>query len=449
MGSERHLLNINHTPGGGAEQEDQENRELTEREEGLNEGNVAMGRGVIQPPTGFQAPALTATAGGQQRDIAPGEVSKNEELQVRKRAKARNVNAKAEYVDIKKGKEKGAPKAKAMLYRDVDSMAADPAFEARAARWESRFGGFVNGHGHAQAMAKKAGDVVLDYLEKRFEVTNLAVEKALPKLGTKENTFSGAVGNKLNEVRRALNSGSVSVKMNHFQKFAERFVSGDIIKLGGDTVTDIITRMGDGNAPNPHMTAAINSVKKGGRMQAPEGIAGEQWHTRAERTPNTGVEAADKEKDRSQLTYGEHKEQTGSDYSGAEKRHMRLAYGKTDNKRLPINEGGEKWIMNERDKWVKEMREMSLPLKAGPSGTTARLMQAFRQFGINDQPAHSRAALIAYILPNRHHSLVEVMTGAAQNGGPAFTPSRTFYKNINPFTQTEVRGALGNYPDEE
>lgn len=442
---ERELLAQGRAEEGNDRHLEVEDAELTERETRLNRGGQAMRGTATHAPPGFQAPALTAGAGFQAP--MPGKMPQGDEAKVRKRAKNRNPNAKAEYVNIKKGKEKDAKKGKAMIYRNVDSMAADPAFEARAMDWEMRFGGFVNDHARTKAMAKKAGDFVLKYLDERFAETNEAVEDLLPALGTKENTFSGAVGNDFKKVQKALKDGSVSVKMNHFQKFAERFFAGDIKKLEPAALNRILGRMGDG-VPNPQLTDAISNVRKGERMQSPEGIPGEQWHTRAERNPKTGNRQEDKVKDRSNRTYGEFKKETETDYSQMEKRHMDLAYGPKDGNRLPINEGGERWIINERDKWVKTIRDLSLPLLAGPSGTTARLFQAFQQFGINDQPAHSRAAVIAYIVPNRHHSLVEVMTGAAQNGGPAFQPSQDFYHHIDPFSEAEMRGRLGNFPDE-
>ena len=163
------------------------------------------------------------------------------------------------------------------------------------------------------------------------------------------------------------------------------------------------------------------------------------------RPKRRGDEAYNENKDQSHRNYGRFKEETQTDYSQAEKEHMELQH---NDQRLPIEEGGEKWVINEMDNWVKQMRDMSLPLLAGPSGTTARLMQAFQKLELNDQPAHSRLACIAYILPNRHHSLVEIMTGAAQNGGPAFNPSPDFYHNILPFSEGELRAQLGNFPDE-
>lgn len=433
-----------------------EGEPMNEREQDLNAGNVAMGRGGVQAPAGFQAPPLVAGNGFAQAPM-PGNLSEEEVLEVRERLNGREEGAALTTEQIKKGRN-GAP-VTAHVNRTGHSMAADPEFEQRAMAWEMRFGGVVNEEPRTRKMADKIADFVSKYMYARIDSTERALSKSMPKLGYGENTFSGAVGKEWKTVYDVLWKGSVSSRMLVFQAFAEKFFKGDVEKLGALGATRNINKV-TGADPNPQLNAAMGRVINGGRMQSPDGIPGEQWHTRAERNPPRnvdGLEGQEKEaaeeynktKDQSKRTYGQFKGETGTDYSQAEKEFMGLDGENKDGETLPINEGGEKWIINETDKWVKFMRDLSLPLLAGPSGTTARLFQAFQQFGLNDQPAHSRLATIAYILPNRHHSLVEIMTGAAQNGGPAFTPHQRFYREIEPFGENELRGKMGMpFPDE-
>ena len=115
---------------------------------------------------------------------------------------------------------------------------------------------------------------------------------------------------------------------------------------------------------------------------------------------------------------------------------------------LHMESGKATWAMNESNKWVAEMRQLSVPLAAGPSGTTHRVMQWFNLLGVGN-PNAQRLACIAYLVPPQHHSVVEVVAGAAGYGCTAVTPGPSMYKNINPPEPGEVTGAGLKYPDDD
>jgi hypothetical protein len=103
--------------------------------------------------------------------------------------------------------------------------------------------------------------------------------------------------------------------------------------------------------------------------------------------------------------------------------------------------------MNERDQWVQWQRQLSLPVGAGPSGTTNCLMQAGK--ALHADTTSVRAACIAYLLPSHHHTLVEILAAAAPFGC-SYTPGQKMYRSIRPFSEAELRacGKDDKFPDE-
>ncbi len=80
---------------------------------------------------------------------------------------------------------------------------------------------------------------------------------------------------------------------------------------------------------------------------------------------------------------------------------------------------------------MSTLRDLSMPLKAGPSGTTDRLMQTQAILGVST-PTMMRGAALAYLLPINAHSMVEIMTAAAQHG-VAHPAGMKMYESVDPF----------------
>jgi len=141
--------------------------------------------------------------------------------------------------------------------------------------------------------------------------------------------------------------------------------------------------------------------------------------------------------------------QTGADISSREEalhKKDQPDWSK-DKDTVKWEEGTKVWIINERDKWVQLQRSLSLPLGAGPSGTTNMLMQAAQ--ALKAEPYSARLACIGYLLPAHHHTLVEIM-GAAAPHGCDYTPGQQMYRNIKPLSDADLRacGKDNKFPDE-
>lgn len=114
--------------------------------------------------------------------------------------------------------------------------------------------------------------------------------------------------------------------------------------------------------------------------------------------------------------------------------------------KLQWEEGAEKWALNEKNKWVFLMRQLSLPLMAGPSGTTNKLMNMGVMFGMD--PVQTRLAAMGYLMPPNHHSLVEILAAAAAHG-PTFIAGRRIYTQIAPYDEGTLKAiGGGKFPHE-
>ncbi len=111
---------------------------------------------------------------------------------------------------------------------------------------------------------------------------------------------------------------------------------------------------------------------------------------------------------------------------------------------LKWSEGAKMWALNELDTWVSTMRALSLPLAAGPSGTTNGLMNVVEMVGGLSGP-EARLVAIGYLLPIHAHSLVEVMAAAGSHGVP-YTAGQSMYHNIAPFAEDDLRANCGLTP---
>lgn len=134
-----------------------------------------------------------------------------------------------------------------------------------------------------------------------------------------------------------------------------------------------------------------------------------------------------------------------------EEKKLQESGGKGDGL-LKWSQGQDVWRLNEDADFVKMARDLSLPLKAGPSGTTDRLFQLNKTFNMNIAPKDFIALVIAYILPINAHSLVEVITAARPYIGIGGNDMREFYRDLlfhSPIVGQAMFLVLksGKYPD--
>ena len=130
----------------------------------------------------------------------------------------------------------------------------------------------------------------------------------------------------------------------------------------------------------------------------------------------------------------------GVELSDREKTHMGLT-GDNAGGKTTWKEGGNDWIVQEKHVWTQAARKLGLPLVAGPSGTTTRIMNA--ALLMNDEDLEGvRLACIGYLLPIHAHSLVEVLAAGSAFGVP-FRPDQKMYQLIKPLAPDELRAGCG------
>ncbi len=111
---------------------------------------------------------------------------------------------------------------------------------------------------------------------------------------------------------------------------------------------------------------------------------------------------------------------------------------------MPWGEGSKVWLVNVESEIVQDLGG-SVPLLAGISGTTARLMQMGINLGMSSQN-DVRLACLGYLMPIRAHSFHEVMASAASFG--TSYGGDCDYTAIAPLTPAGTRQACGPFPGE-
>lgn len=378
----------------------------------------------------------------------------------------------------------GKGREKALIAGTEDSMAENPAFEEDAKKFEKNLGALAYGHSASNEVVDAASKKVLAYIDKRAKTVADKSSKLEKKeeeirllkgvVGAPKQKYTGLVGAEADKIRKVFASGKLGERCNHIEGFYKNILLPDL--LNPDAKPDT----GKGGADIPALgkkglndalveaDVAIAQLKK--RTKGKKDVwdtydehdedspLGQQWRTRQNRDdandkkkrsknhtdrPYTSPKLGEVEMDGPQVK-GEAKPRPGVELSDDEKAFQGVS-GAGDSTKWVTGEGS--WVMNEAHKWVAAQRALSLPLVAGPSGTTDRLMQTFQGLGVG-KPSTRRLACIGYLLPPSHHSLVEVLTGAAPHG-IGFTEGQKMYMNIKPLSPAELRACGdGKYPHE-
>jgi hypothetical protein len=340
-----------------------------------------------------------------------------------------------------RGREKGQAD-KGLIYTGKGSMAKNPLFEADAMAFEDRLGPLAWKH---PAAAKGAGELAAKckkYLAAAagtWEAANERLQKLCATVGMDNLGYSGAVGKAVQDVMAVFEGGNIAERMNHVGEFFIKVLAKDLITKDEQEVEALI-RSAEMNLPALQARRddmLENKTGEWGIAPKTEAIAG-QWHART-KNPNPVNGAV------SDRTI----EQTGIEMSDREVALHQAKQPGWNKETDPVKweEGTRLFIMNERDKWVQRGRELSLPLGAGPSGTTNMIMHATKMLGANEHDA--RMACIAYMLPAHHHTLVEILE-AAEPHGCSFTKGQRMYRDLHPMSENELKacGKDGKFPDE-
>jgi hypothetical protein len=337
------------------------------------------------------------------------------------------------------------------------SMAAQPSFEAAAVQFEKALGASAasDGLAAAQAMSAKAKGYITAKLGGVWDRTSATLSSELAKIGADNPGWSGAVGKAVGDIMAVFDGGNVATRMNHVGAFYIDIMAKDALTQKRADVEAWARQAGmDLGVIGQNIDdakAAQAAGQRGAEWQfaKPASAAVEgQTQTRVHRasTDNTPAGAGDRA--------ATHRTDSSASTAGVtlDPAEARLQGGGDTSfdpaaSRLKWEEGARVWIMNETDQWVAWARKLSLPLAAGPSGTTNMLMSANAALGATT-PVQARLACMGYLLPPNHHSLVEVMA-AAKPFGAKWTPGQDMYKDIEPYSQSALRAfGGGRFPGE-
>jgi hypothetical protein len=117
--------------------------------------------------------------------------------------------------------------------------------------------------------------------------------------------------------------------------------------------------------------------------------------------------------------------------------HMGLQKENLKTQKLTWNEGKKVWLINEATTFIQDLRDASVPMGGGVSGTTGRIMDGATALGVHD-PVGVRAAAIGYLIPIQAHTLWEVLQAAAAYGLNTPNSDFSFYLSIEPFSTEGV-----------
>jgi hypothetical protein len=120
-------------------------------------------------------------------------------------------------------------------------------------------------------------------------------------------------------------------------------------------------------------------------------------------------------------------------------------------KKLPWEEGGTRFAPNSDNTWVnKAIHELKMPMVAGPSGTTDRMLRALKFLGNPVQPVNFRLSLLGWMLTSNDHSFHEIMAVSKSFGLP-YDEGSYAYHHIMPLTIPDLRNNVCEnrmFPDE-
>ncbi|MEU9270168.1 DUF4157 domain-containing protein [Streptomyces sp. NPDC048251] len=128
--------------------------------------------------------------------------------------------------------------------------------------------------------------------------------------------------------------------------------------------------------------------------------------------------------------------------------------------KLPWNEGTAYWEIQQNESWPKANAARGIPVVAGMSGTTTRMLKTFQWIKVSGVDVFDyRMAVMGWMLPSWDHSLYEILRGSWAAGvkGPGESAAKAgkgaalMYQHIAPFTEEELRQNVcrdGQFPHE-
>ncbi|MDR6973724.1 hypothetical protein J2X68_000393 [Streptomyces sp. 3330] len=217
----------------------------------------------------------------------------------------------------------------------------------------------------------------------------------------------------------------------------------------------------------PPLWAAANLAGKGYNYEKdPYALGNLLWQSDPESFAGDTLEMINSQGPRKERSESdkEAKRKTPRDYAdrGAPLSARELAFvGKSGpDDKLPWNEGTAYWEIQQNEAWPKANAARGIPVVAGMSGTTTRMLKTFQWIKVSGVDVFDyRMAVMGWMLPSWDHSLYEILRGSWAAGvkGPGESASRAgkgaalMYQKIAPFTEEELRQNVcvdGQFPHE-
>ncbi len=404
---------------------------------------------------GDAGPAGEVQRQAVQRALSSGTVDAGTEAATTARAAARGGTTITGDMVVR-----GTNQGEALVARGASSMAENPDFEKDAMAFEFRLGvdAYSRGNRPAGAMAAKGKAYLMEKTgATAWKASEATLATELVKLGSTDARWSGTVGKAVDDLLAVFDSGNVATRMCHLENLWG-MLSRDVA-LDNPGMDAMLTRAG----LIAEDLKRFREERGGNQFAVPAGseVAGQagtrlENHNPAERRTNQTMGADLRTQDPAapsappSVSGGGPEAGVTLDRAEATVQAPVLpaAGGASpETARLQWEEGARIWMMNERNKWVNLMRQLSMPLAAGPSGTTNKLMNLGMVLGMS--PFDTRLACIGYLLPSHHHSLCEIMEAAAPHGASDFIRGREMYTQINPWSQAELKQfGNGKFPHE-
>jgi hypothetical protein len=280
------------------------------------------------------------------------------------------------------------------------------------------------------------------------------LEAILDNIGTERLTLVGSVGEKTEDVMAVFDSGTLTERFFGIMEFLTNVLGRDLMDANAEAKVEeyivhsdlnlvylsaIRVRMRDQRMdPTAPMsirerTRAIAPLPEGGILET---VEGQDPPARVRRPAGVSRELG--------LTLAE----TGFRFSARQVRAQQQLDPNWDrSKPLRWSAGAKEWMVGQQNEWAQEQLRFSLPLGAGPSGSTNTLMRAAEIFGAD--PDATRLACIAFFVGAQHHTLIEVMIAAGPFASP-YLPGEKLYRRIDPLSEATLRacGKNGKFPDE-
>lgn len=355
------------------------------------------------------------------------------------------------------------------------SHAWNPDFEKEAIAFEQKLGVQAFNHPAANGAAGQACAKAIQYMDKRGSISGKlgdlgkSMDELMKACGGDSTWIAGDIGKDVDTVRAAMEGGNIRERMTAWHHFIDHVFKADM-RAPEETFAELEQIMAETGVQLEHMKewrentpGALDPNNSGAVYSSPiyadesgkepaEGMVDQLGQLRSNSQDvlkQTGQENrayAQTSQTASSLASIEVKNAQGEMVNAGLSKAELDQQGVGPNEALGWSEGMKARIMDEMHPWTQLMREISVPLRAGPSGHTNVFMKGNELLGVGADPDAMRLACLGYLLPINAHSMVEVLQAAKPYGTSPYREGREMYADVAPLSEAELRAC--GMPDE-